>query len=167
MDAPQASDRPKVGLVLSGGGARGAYEVGVIRYVCERLKRPGHFDIITGSSVGAINGAYVAATADRPRATGRMLALVPEISRTAELMEHMDTANQELATGAAQVTLEIEQLNDVTQQATAASSSTHSRARSAATPMPTMPAVFSVPPRRSRSCGPPRCCGRTRTPVRT
>ncbi len=71
-----ARNRPKVGLVLSGGGARGAYEVGVLRYIFERLKRPVRFDVITGSSVGAINGAYAAATADRPRATGRMLARV-------------------------------------------------------------------------------------------
>ena len=60
--------RPSVGLVLSGGGARGAYEVGVLRYVRERLKRALPFDIVTGSSVGAVNGAYIAATSDRPRA---------------------------------------------------------------------------------------------------
>jgi NTE family protein len=62
--------------VLSGGGARGAYEVGVLRYIRERLKGDNRFDIITGSSIGAINGAYIAATADRPRAQGRLLARV-------------------------------------------------------------------------------------------
>ncbi len=67
---------PSVGLVLSGGGARGAYEVGVMRYVRERLKRALPFQVITGSSVGAVNGSYLAATADRPRAQGRMLARV-------------------------------------------------------------------------------------------
>lgn len=76
MGSGQAEDRPLRGLVLSGGGARGAYEVGVLRYLCERLPKPGRFDIVTGSSVGAINGAYVAATCDRPRATGRTLARV-------------------------------------------------------------------------------------------
>ncbi len=65
-----------MGLVLSGGGARGAYEVGVIRYVRERLKQAHPFHVITGSSVGAVNGAYLAATGDRPRAQGRMLARV-------------------------------------------------------------------------------------------
>ncbi len=69
-------DEPRVGLVLSGGGARGAYEVGVIRYVRERLRHARPFHVITGSSVGAVNGAYLAATADRPRAQGRMLARV-------------------------------------------------------------------------------------------
>ncbi len=68
--------RPKVGLVLSGGGARGAYEVGVLRYLRERIKGDNRIDVITGSSIGAINGAYIAATADRPRAQGRLLARV-------------------------------------------------------------------------------------------
>lgn len=65
-----------MGLVLSGGGARGAYEVGVLRYVRERLDIPTPFHCITGSSVGAINGAYLAATCDRPRAQARALSRV-------------------------------------------------------------------------------------------
>ena len=68
--------RPSVGLVLSGGGARGAYEVGVLRYVRERLGIDTRFDVITGTSVGAINGSYLAATCDRPRAQTRMLQRV-------------------------------------------------------------------------------------------
>jgi NTE family protein len=67
---------PRVGLVLSGGGARGAYEVGVLQYVREQIKRTCHFHVITGSSVGAINGSYLAATADRPRAQARPLVRV-------------------------------------------------------------------------------------------
>jgi NTE family protein len=74
-EAPRG-ERPRVGLVLSGGGARGAYEVGVLRYIRERLKGDNRIDIITGSSIGAINGAYIAATADRPKAQGRLLARV-------------------------------------------------------------------------------------------
>ncbi len=75
VDLPTAGP-PRVGLVLSGGGARGAYEVGVLRYIRERLKGDNRIDIITGSSIGAINGAYIAATADRPKAQGRLLARV-------------------------------------------------------------------------------------------
>lgn len=71
-----SEERPKIGLVLSGGGARGAYEVGVLRYIRERIRGESRFDIITGSSIGAVNGAYIAATADRPRAQGRLLARV-------------------------------------------------------------------------------------------
>ncbi|MCH9683170.1 MAG: patatin-like phospholipase family protein, partial [Deltaproteobacteria bacterium] len=73
---PETNDEPRVGLVLSGGGARGAYEVGVLRYIREQIKRPCPFHVITGSSVGAINGSYLAATIDRPRAQTRPLARV-------------------------------------------------------------------------------------------
>jgi NTE family protein len=68
--------RPCTALVLSGGGARGAYEVGVLRYVRERLGVDTRFDVITGTSVGAINGAYIAATCDRPKAQARTLQRV-------------------------------------------------------------------------------------------
>ncbi len=60
----------RVGIVLSGGGSRGAYEVGVIRFirdvVSKRIGRHVQFDIIAGTSVGAINGAFLAASADVP-----------------------------------------------------------------------------------------------------
>ena len=47
-------------LVLSGGGARGAYQVGVLAGLAERL--PGlEFPILSGMSVGAINTFYLAA----------------------------------------------------------------------------------------------------------
>ena len=56
------------GLVLAGGGARGAYEVGVIMGVAETLAEAGcrtsPFKIFTGTSVGAINAAFLAAHAD-------------------------------------------------------------------------------------------------------
>jgi NTE family protein len=70
------TERPRTALVLSGGGARGAYEVGVLRYIRERLGIDAHFDVITGTSVGAINGAYIAATCDRPRGQARALQRV-------------------------------------------------------------------------------------------
>lgn len=73
---PDPNEAPRVGLVLSGGGARGAYEVGVLRYIRERIKKRCTFHAITGSSVGAINGSYLAATIDRPRAQVRPLARV-------------------------------------------------------------------------------------------
>ncbi len=51
-------------IVLSGGGARGAYEAGVLSYIFDelgrRLDRPAHFDIVTGTSVGAIHACYLA-----------------------------------------------------------------------------------------------------------
>lgn len=45
-------------LILSGGGARGAYEIGVWKHLCEMNWRP---DLICGTSVGAINGAAITA----------------------------------------------------------------------------------------------------------
>ncbi len=55
-------------VILSGGGARGAYEAGVLSYAFGDL--PGSLgikpkvDLICGTSVGAINGAYMASVAD-------------------------------------------------------------------------------------------------------
>ena len=47
---------PRYALVMSGGGARGAYEAGVLSYVLDelprRLGRPVRFHIVTGTSVG-------------------------------------------------------------------------------------------------------------------
>lgn len=56
------------GIILSGGGARGAYEVGVLLYIRNQLPkvlgRHLKFHVITGTSVGALNGSFMAATAD-------------------------------------------------------------------------------------------------------
>ena len=49
--------RPKVALVLSGGGARGAAHIGAIRFI-EEMRIP--IDIVTGTSMGAIIGALYA-----------------------------------------------------------------------------------------------------------
>jgi len=58
----------RLALVLAGGAARGAYEVGVVQYVAEEvareLGRPVPFDIICGTSVGALNACGLAAFAD-------------------------------------------------------------------------------------------------------
>jgi NTE family protein len=63
--------------VFSGGGARGAYEAGVVRYLVEELPRClGHaprFDIVCGTSVGAIHACYLAATAHQGPNRGRRL----------------------------------------------------------------------------------------------
>src|SRR5678816_328791 len=52
-----AAGRPKVGLVLSGGGARGAAHIGVLK-VLEELRVP--VDLIVGTSMGSIVGAAYA-----------------------------------------------------------------------------------------------------------
>ncbi len=67
----------KKALVLSGGGARGAYEVGVIKFIRERVsKLLGYqptIEILSGTSVGAIHSCYLASTADIPEEQSRML----------------------------------------------------------------------------------------------
>ncbi|HVM95694.1 MAG TPA: patatin-like phospholipase family protein, partial [Candidatus Acidoferrales bacterium] len=52
-----------LGLVLTAGGARGAYQAGVLKRLGEipALRRaPSPFQIVTGASAGAINGATIA-----------------------------------------------------------------------------------------------------------
>ena len=73
-----AGDKPKVGLVLTGGGARAAYQVGFLRAVSHLLPRgaPNPFPILCGTSAGAINAAALAAdAADFHRAVRRLLLI--------------------------------------------------------------------------------------------
>ena len=62
---PAPPSRGRTGLVLTGGGARSAYQVGVMRAVADLLPRdaPTPFHVITGTSAGAIVAANVAAYA--------------------------------------------------------------------------------------------------------
>ena len=56
----------KTALILSGGGARGAYQVGVLKAVAELLPdiTSSPFQVVCGTSSGAINAAKVATEAD-------------------------------------------------------------------------------------------------------
>ena len=56
-DADQAAQRPKLALVLSGGGARGAAEIGALRVLEELHIVP---DLIVGTSIGSIVGGLYA-----------------------------------------------------------------------------------------------------------
>jgi NTE family protein len=83
-----ASDHPVVGLVLSGGGARGAYEVGVLSGIAEAVgatPRP-LFQVVAGTSVGAINGAWLVANAHQP---AHALAELERTWRLLSLAEHL------------------------------------------------------------------------------
>ena len=59
----------KIALVMVGGGARAAYQVGVLRAIAELLPKdaPCPFQIICGTSAGAINAASLACFADNFR----------------------------------------------------------------------------------------------------
>lgn len=64
------AENPKTGLILTGGGARAAYQVGVLRAVGNLLKEAGWpasrnpFPIICGTSAGAINATALACSAE-------------------------------------------------------------------------------------------------------
>ena len=57
QDSTSVSSRPKVGLVLSGGGAKGAAHIGVLKYI-EEAGIP--IDYIAGTSMGSIVGGMYA-----------------------------------------------------------------------------------------------------------
>lgn len=60
----------RVGLVLAGGGARGAYEAGALSVLLPALESRGERPrLLVGTSVGAINATYLAATAHQDAET--------------------------------------------------------------------------------------------------
>ena len=63
---PANRTRSRAGLVLTGGGARAAYQVGVVKAVRDILGNPvkNPFPILCGTSAGAINAATLAVFAD-------------------------------------------------------------------------------------------------------
>ncbi len=80
-----------VGLVLAGGGARGAYEIGALSALLPVLDARGERPrVIVGTSVGALNAAFLAATAERPveEVVERGLAIWDEI-RFEQVLEHL------------------------------------------------------------------------------
>jgi NTE family protein len=62
----------EVAFVLGGGGVLGAHEVGMLRALAEAGVRP---DLVLGTSVGALNGVFVAAHADPAAAVPELAAV--------------------------------------------------------------------------------------------
>lgn len=74
LDVGQAEQSPRTGLILTGGGARAAYQVGVLQEIAamrcassDQTHNP--FQVICGTSSGAINASVLACGADRFDAT--------------------------------------------------------------------------------------------------
>ena len=91
MEAVQAPrSRPKIGFVLSGGGSRGAYEAGILHYIrtdlARRLGRHVPIDIVSGTSVGAINAAFLAATMGDPQTQAQQITAAWKALRIEELI---------------------------------------------------------------------------------
>lgn len=65
----------RVGLILTGGGARAAYQVGVLKAIAELMPRQAHnpFPVICGTSAGALNAATIAVNAQNFRKGVRYL----------------------------------------------------------------------------------------------
>ncbi|MBI2345666.1 MAG: patatin-like phospholipase family protein [Deltaproteobacteria bacterium] len=79
---------PIYALVLSGGGARGAYEAGVVHYMRTALPAPVRdrsFQLLCGSSVGGINTCFLASHAENPRAQGELIRKTWEMLRQEEI----------------------------------------------------------------------------------
>ena len=55
---PNQPTQPKTAFVLGGGGVLGATQVGMLRALLENGIRP---DIVLGTSIGSVNGAFIAA----------------------------------------------------------------------------------------------------------
>ena len=85
------TNKPKRAVVLSGGGARGAYEAGVLRFILDELpKRTGitpDFEIVSGTSVGAIHACFLAATADETETRGQRLVEIWDRMRVQEIFK--------------------------------------------------------------------------------
>ena len=80
---PSRGRGARVGLVLTGGGARAAYQVGVLKAVRDILGNPvkNPFSILCGTSAGAINAATLAVYADDFNAAVAQLLAVWEHMR--------------------------------------------------------------------------------------
>ncbi|MDX9758542.1 MAG: patatin-like phospholipase family protein [Bacteroidota bacterium] len=100
VTAPQ---RPRIGLVLSGGGARGIAQVGVLRALEEEGIRP---DFIVGTSIGAIVGGLYAAGYNARRLDeairgidwNRALRLSDEADRSALSVEQKTISDRSILT---------------------------------------------------------------------
>lgn len=76
----------KVGLVLSGGGAKGAYQVGVLKALRELGTR---IDAVSGASIGALNGGVLASAPSLDVAIERLEQLWGRLSKSSPLSMKM------------------------------------------------------------------------------
>lgn len=72
----------KTGLVLSGGGGKGAYQVGIVRAIAELGIT---VDCVAGTSIGGLNGAIVAAAPSMKSAANQLSHLWCELTEDSPL----------------------------------------------------------------------------------
>lgn len=73
----------RVGLVLSGGGAKGAYHVGVLKALYELGAR---VDVVSGASIGALNGAILASAPSLQEGVSRLEELWKALAESSPLL---------------------------------------------------------------------------------
>ena len=86
--------RPVVGLVLTGGGARSAYQIGVLRALAQML--PGArnpFPVIVGTSAGAVAASVLAAEA-HAWLTLKLIALASDLDAEIPWWRGLDLVRQ-------------------------------------------------------------------------
>lgn len=81
--------QPKLGVVLSGGGAKGAYEVGFLKALAEFDIQP---EAIAGTSIGALNGAIYCATKDTKVSAKLLEELWNDLAKSDVLMVDKEKA---------------------------------------------------------------------------
>ncbi|RHW21393.1 patatin-like phospholipase family protein [Pseudomonas jilinensis] len=72
----------KLGLVLSGGGAKGAFQAGVLRYLAEQNIQP---DAVSGASIGSLNGSVVAGSRNVQEAAETLEKVWHEVAENSPL----------------------------------------------------------------------------------
>lgn len=80
---------PRFGLVLTGGGAKGAYQAGALRYLTELGLVP---QIIAATSIGALNGAVLASHRSFPQGVRRLNELWHQLGQAPILRPNTGTA---------------------------------------------------------------------------
>ncbi len=83
---PSITHPSRVGLILTGGGARAAYQVGVLKAISELLPRgaPCPFPVITGTSAGAVSAIVLASNAAHFR---RAVLAIDQVWRNFEVSQ--------------------------------------------------------------------------------
>ena len=91
---PSITHASRTGLILTGGGARAAYQVGVLKAIAELLPRgsPCPFPVITGTSAGAVSAIVLASNAAHFR---RAVLAIDQVWRNFEVSQvfKADTAS--------------------------------------------------------------------------
>lgn len=86
----------KVGLVLSGGGAKGAYQVGVLKALHELGTQ---VDMVAGASIGSLNGAILVSAPSMKEGVARLEEIWTELSQSSPLSLQIPYMSLLLAAG--------------------------------------------------------------------